>query len=54
MIAYTACLAVAGLASLGLLLLNLDVGVLLFQVFLWGSFLSAFVANGLMMVTVRR
>jgi tetratricopeptide (TPR) repeat protein len=51
---YTLALAGAGIGWLPIGLFNRDAGMLLLQVFLWGSVLSGFVANVLVMQTVRR
>jgi tetratricopeptide (TPR) repeat protein len=50
---YTVGLAVTGLASLALLILRQEAWLPALQVFLWGCFLSGFVANFLMTQTPR-
>ena len=54
MIGYTVLLALAGLAWLPLVVLFGKGWLVLLTVFLWGSILSGFVANGLSMVNPRR
>ncbi len=54
MLGYTLTLAFLALAWIPLALVLPDLGFLLFQIFFWGSLLSTWVANILMMQTPRR
>jgi Tfp pilus assembly protein PilF len=54
MVLYTVALAVMGPASLVLMAFDKGAGSLLLTAFLWGSFLSGFAANFLMMARPRR